>query len=257
MLLTTTINSLPSSRAGDTSWSPASCTSDALVTWWDINVRKTSWAIDTLSDALSRRGRRPRRRRRGPLRACPGLGPSSVSDEHESDWFEANVELMISRLKNDDWAELGLPGPITPAVDIGGSRTSVSGRVIAQARAGKAAAVYAAQAKAARAGALRSHTHKHTHIHSLCRRRRNVQVPCLARARAFTEGARAHAQSVWGRARLQVLNVASRRTRTRKVILILRRFRKVPSSLCICVVLPYAHVCNHLAYIAYLTYFCI
>ena len=75
-------------------------------------------------------------------------------DEHESDWFKANVELMISRLKNDDWAELGLPGPITPAVDIGGSRTSVSGRVIAQARAGKATAVYAAQAKAARAGAL-------------------------------------------------------------------------------------------------------
>ena len=78
MLLTTTINSLPSSRAGDTSWSPASCTSDALVTWWDIDVCKTSWAINTLSYALSRRGRRPRRQRRGPPRACPGLRPSSV-----------------------------------------------------------------------------------------------------------------------------------------------------------------------------------
>ena len=55
-------------------------------------------------------------------------------DEHESDWFKANVELMISRLKDDEWAKRGLP--ITPAVDIGGSSTSVRGRVIAQARAG-------------------------------------------------------------------------------------------------------------------------
>ena len=58
-------------------------------------------------------------------------------DEHESDWF-TNVELMISRLKDYKWAERGLP--ITPAVDTGGSRTSVRGRFIAQARAGKGAA---------------------------------------------------------------------------------------------------------------------
>ena len=97
--------------------------------------------------------------------------------------------------------------------------------------------------------------HIHTHIHLLCRRRRNMQVPCLARARAFTECARAHAQSVLGGAGLQVLNVASRRTRTLKVILIWRWFRKVPSTSCVCVVLPYARIYNHIAYIAYLAYF--
>ena len=65
--------------------------------------------------------------------------------------------------------------------------------------------------------------------------------------------ARAHSlsiHSVWGGARLQVLNVASRRTRTRKVIRIWRRFRKAPSTLCICACLPnspYAH-----AYIAHI-----
>ena len=83
-------------------------------------------------------------------------------DEYESDWFKATVELMISRLKDDEWAELGLP--ILPAVDISGSRTSVRGRVIAQARAGKAAAVDAAAAKAARAGALRAHKQTHTFV---------------------------------------------------------------------------------------------
>ena len=54
-------------------------------------------------------------------------------------------------------------------------------------------------------------------------------------ARAHSMSARGHAQSVWAGAGLQVLIVASRRTTamTRKVILILRRFRKV---------LPCAHV---------------
>ena len=80
-------------------------------------------------------------------------------DEHESDWFNADGELMISRLMDDEWAERGLP--IAPAVDTGGSRTSARGRVIARARAGKAAAVDAAAAKAARADALRAHTHTH------------------------------------------------------------------------------------------------
>ena len=68
-------------------------------------------------------------------------------DEHESDWFKATVE--ISRLKDNECAERGLP--ILPAVDISGSRTSVRGRVIEQARGRKAAAVDAAAAKAARA----------------------------------------------------------------------------------------------------------
>ena len=90
-----------------------------------------------------------------------------------------------------------------------------------------------------------AHTITHTYIHfasegGTCR--------CLAlHARAHTLSASAHAQSVW-----VVPNVASRRTRTLKVILIWQLFRKVTSSLCICVVL---HICNHLAYIAYLTYF--
>ena len=93
-------------------------------------------------------------------------------DEHESDWFKANVELMISRLKDDEWAEQGLP--ITPAVDTGASRPSAArGRIIAQACAGNAVAVDAAAAKAACAGALRSH--KYTQVHSRCRRRR---FPC-------------------------------------------------------------------------------
>ena len=78
-------------------------------------------------------------------------------DEQESDWFKANVELMISRLKDDERAERGLP--ITPAVDTGGSRTSARGGVIAQARAGKAAAGDVAAAKATRAGALRARTY--------------------------------------------------------------------------------------------------
>ena len=51
-------------------------------------------------------------------------------DEQESDWFKANVELMISRLKDDERAERGLR--ITPAVNTGGSRTSARGKVIAQ-----------------------------------------------------------------------------------------------------------------------------
>ena len=176
-------------------------------------------------------------------------------DEHESDWFKANVELMISRLKDDEWAEQGLP--ITPAVDTGASRPSAArGRIIAQACAGNAVAVDAAAAKAACAGALRSH--KHTHVHS------SLTLPAKAfslHARAHSLSPRAHAQSVWGGAGLQVLNVASRRTRTQKVILILMilmilmwRFRKVPSTLCMCVVLPCSQICNHLAYIAYLTY---
>ena len=89
-------------------------------------------------------------------------------DEQESDWFKANVELMISRLKDDERAERGLR--ITPAVNTGGSRTSARGKVIAQrmveaqvqARAGKAAAGDAATVKAARAGALRAHTRTHS-----------------------------------------------------------------------------------------------
>ena len=64
---------------------------------------------------------------------------------------------MISKLKDDERAQRGIP--ITLAVDTGGSRTSASGRVIAQARAGKAAAGAAAAAKAACAGALRARTY--------------------------------------------------------------------------------------------------
>ena len=77
-----------------------------------------------------------------------------------------------------------------------------------------------------------------SHLH----RRRHVQVHTRAHSLSI--------QSVWGGARLQVLNVASRRTRTRKVIRIWRRFRKAPSTLCICACLPnspYAH-----AYIAHI-----
>ena len=89
-------------------------------------------------------------------------------DEQESDWFKANVELMISRLKDDERAERGLR--ITPAVNTGGSRTSARGKVVAQrlleaqkqARAGKAAAGDAATEKAARAGASRARPHTHS-----------------------------------------------------------------------------------------------
>ena len=91
----------------------------------------------------------------------------------------------------------------------GGSRTSARCRVIAQARDWKAAAVDAA-AKAARAGALRAHT-----------RTLSLTLPAKAEhagdvpgRRARIHCARAHSlsiHSVWGRAGLQVLNVASRR----------------------------------------------
>ena len=109
----------------------------------------------------------------------------------------------------------------------GGSSTSARGRVIAQARAWKAAAVDAA-AKAARAGALRAYTH--THIHSLCRRRQSVQVTCLAGALAFTARlcARAfteHSLSLgWGRRRGGVAGPKRGKPRTRTRIW--RRFRK-------------------------------
>ena len=162
-------------------------------------------------------------------------------DEHESDWFNADGELMISRLMDDEWAERGLP--IAPAVDTGGSRTSARGRVIARARAGKAAAVDAAAAKAARADALRAHTHTFTHFAcegGTCR--------CLA-LHAHAHSLSIH--SVWGGAGLQVLNVASRVTRARKVIRIWRRFRKAPRTLCNVFI-------SYIAYIVYMLHiYCI
>ena len=60
---------------------------------------------------------------------------------------------------------------------------SARGRVTAQARAGKAAAVDPAEGKAARADALRAHTHTLTHFAGACAAwwRQNVQVllPCM------------------------------------------------------------------------------
>ena len=114
-------------------------------------------------------------------------------DEHESDWSKANVELMILRLKNDEWADRRLP--ITPAVDTGGSRTSARGRVIAQARAGRAAAVDATAAKAARTGASRARrTYTHTFTYfagegGTCRcLALHVRAPSLsARARMLSQ----------------------------------------------------------------------
>ena len=124
-------------------------------------------------------------------------------------YFTANVEIMTSRLKDDERAEQGLC--ITPAVDTGGSRTSARGKTmiekVMQVRAAAAAkaatkagaAADAAAAKVALAGALRART-----------------------------------RSLWAGAGLQVLYVASRRTRILRVILICSVFccrsRKAPTS---------------------------
>ena len=121
---------------------------------------------------------------------------------------------MISRLWDDARAERG------SYHSSGRSRTSARGRVIAQARAWKAAAVDVA-AKAAHAGALRARAHTHS-LTLQAKPERAGDVPSRG---AHIHCARAHLlsiRSVWGGAGLQVLNVASRRTRKR----IWRRFRK-------------------------------
>ena len=121
-----------------------------------------------------------------------------------------------------------------------GSRTSARGRVITQARAWNAATVDAA-AKAARAGALRAHTRTHSlRLTLLAKAERAGDLPSK---RACIHCARAHSpsiHSVWGGAGLQVLNVASRRTRTR----IWRRFRKVQ--------VLYAYVMYFIAYLLHI-----
>ena len=161
-------------------------------------------------------------------------------------YFTANVEIMTSRLKDDERAEQGLC--ITPAVDTGGSRTSARGKTmiekVMQVRAAAAAkaatkagaAADAAVAKVALAGALRART-----------------------------------RSLWGGAGLQVPNVASQRTRILRVILICSVFRcrsrKAPSTLCIysivctylfayiaCIVIIIYCINHALAYVAYIAY---
>ena len=86
--------------------------------------------VPHLSGACSVRSHPVKAPMRRWISTSTGMNPTGLRRMSSSD--------MISRLKDDEWAERGLP--ITPAVDTGGSRTSVRGRFIAQARAGKGAA---------------------------------------------------------------------------------------------------------------------
>ena len=122
----------------------------------------------------------------------------------------------------------------------GGSRTSARGRVNAQ---------------APRLSTRRRRLHVHTHIHSLCRRRQNVQVTCLAGLRAFTVRARVH----WAFTQFGAGRVAGPKgCKPKDEDTDLATVQKGPSTLCICDVLADTHTWNHIAYLlnftAYPTY---
>ena len=134
-------------------------------------------------------------------------------------YFKANVELRHDFEARGRRAG-GARAPITPAA--GPAPLHAAGSLHRRAR--KAAAVNAAPAaKAAHAGALCVHTHTHS-----------LTLPAKAERAGDVPSRRAHfhcarncahllsIHSVWGGAGLQVVNVASSRTR----IQIWRRFRK-------------------------------
>ena len=100
--------------------------------------------------------------------------------------------------------------------------------------------------------------HTHTYIHSLCRRRRNVQVTCLARARTFSARGCIHlAFTQFG-----AVGVAgSQRGKPEDEDTELATIQKGPKYFmqmwCIATCTSW-HICNHcnyIAYIAYLTHF--
>jgi hypothetical protein len=80
---------------------------------------------------------------KGPMKAADFNDAPLSFDEGEIDWFKANVELMSSRLSEDQRAERGIGGT---------ARTKATAQAKAQAKAATAAvaAAAAAQAKAAK-----------------------------------------------------------------------------------------------------------
>ena len=143
--------------------------------------------------------------------------------------------------------EQGLP--LTPAVDTSGSRTS--GSLHSRACGRTWLSTLRRRKLHLQVPCARAHTHTHTHIPSLCRGRRNVQVTCLARAFTVRAGAFTEHSLSLGRGWV----AGSEHGKPENEDTDLATVQKGSSTLCICDVLAHAHICNHIAYIVYLTYF--